>query len=60
MLGPQGVSINGALVTIDAKNMVDINSGSGGSATSAEEPKPKKTKTPKKAEEPKDASCGCD
>ncbi|WP_429059097.1 type VI secretion system Vgr family protein [Aeromonas jandaei] len=60
VLGPKGVSINGALVTIDAKDKVDINSGSGGTATSAEEPKPKKTQTPKKAEEPKDASCGCD
>lgn len=60
VLGPEGVSLNGALVTIDAKGMVDINSGSGGGATSAEEPKPKKPKTPKKAKEPKDADRGYD
>lgn len=60
VLGPKGVSINGALVTIDGKSKVDINSGGGGGAASAEVPKPKKPQQSKKAQSAKEADDGRD
>ncbi|MDD2058590.1 type VI secretion system tip protein VgrG [Pseudomonas sp. GD03860] len=49
VLGPAGVAINGSLVTINAKGLVNINGGGGAKAASAEAPK---TTSPKKAKQP--------
>ena len=58
VLGPKGVAINGALVTIDAKGKVDINGGGDSSADSAEAPKPIQTQKPQKAQQSREADDG--
>lgn len=60
VLGPKGVAINGALVTIDAKGNVDINSGGDSSAESAEAPHPIQTKKATPPQAPKEADNGRD
>ncbi len=59
-LGPKGVAINGAVVTIDGKGKVDINGGGESSSASAEAPTLKKPQKAKKAKAPKDADDGRD
>ncbi|MNJ16598.1 Phage-related baseplate assembly protein [compost metagenome] len=58
VLGPAGVAINGSLVTINAKGLVNINGGGGGGAASAAAPKTKSPKKAKKPQAPKEADDG--
>ncbi len=53
VLGPEGVSIDGVLINIRASGLVNINSGEGGKAVSADAPS---TSTPQKAREADDGS----
>ena len=60
VLGPKGVAINGALVTIDAKGKVDINGGGDSSADPAEAPQPIPTQKPQMPKQPEEADHGRD
>ncbi|MNJ38381.1 Phage-related baseplate assembly protein [compost metagenome] len=58
VLGPAGVAINGSLVTINAKGLVNINGGGGGGAASASAPTTKSPKKANKPQAPKEADDG--
>ncbi|HEY3983564.1 type VI secretion system Vgr family protein [Cedecea sp.] len=51
VLGPTGVSIDGALINIKANTLVNINSGSGAKASTAEEPNTSTPQHPKEADD---------
>lgn len=51
VLGPEGVSVDGVLINIKASGLVNINSGGGGKAASAETPRPASPQQPKEADD---------